>query len=406
MWLINWRAVISSSVGMGMLFATSIGAANNRPFWENLEYAETHTKTRVNIRTESSLPANAPFAWMDEQSDTANEACHNKNISTLTANCIHLDQFTRKGLLTQIRYLNQHGSGIRKVADYSGLSQQSLLNTAQAALNWLDGYSPELSQDFELYPVSTNSAKVKFTGYFTPYISARHSPNHEYRYPIYRKPESATYPTRAQVFKGALRGRGLEIAWTNNPIDLYVAQIQGSGTLAFDDGTVVKMHFAANTDAQFVSVAQYMKKQGYIKQASEKAMRAWLEKHPNKVESVLAKNPRYVFFQLGEYERVTASGTPIIDGHSVAVDTNYIPFGSILLAEIPIRNKKGKVLRKEWRLLFAQDRGAAIRTDMRLDVYTGSGDEARLQANQITGVGKAYLLLKKEGRPFYRTASY
>jgi len=129
-----------------------------------------------------------------------------------------------------------------------------------------------------------------------------------------------------------------------------------------------------------------------------------LDKLSTRIETVLSKNPRYVFFQLGQHERVTASGTPIINGHSVAVDTRYIPFGSILLAEIPIRNKKGKVLRKEWRLLFAQDRGAAIRTDMRLDVYTGTGDDARREANQITGIGKAYLLLKKDGRPFYRTA--
>jgi membrane-bound lytic murein transglycosylase A len=36
---------------------------------------------------------------------------------------------------------------------------------------------------------------------------------------------------RAEIEDGALAGRGLEIAWAADPIDLFFLQIQGSGRL-------------------------------------------------------------------------------------------------------------------------------------------------------------------------------
>lgn len=377
-------------------FAFAVSANNNQPFWDSLEYAGPYAEKRDLVGRSNRQWAKPPAAISYQPSNQHKAmACNVHNALALPVRCIKKDQQTREGLLTQIRYLNQRLSGIQKVSDYTGVSDRALLNTAQAALKWLDGYSTTLANAFELHPLSTN-ATVKFTGYFTPYINARRYPTKEYRYPIYRKPDGH-YPTRAEVFAGALRGQGLEIAWTNNPIDLYFAQIQGSAVLAFEDGGTVEIHYSAHTNERYVSLVRYMHHRGYIGTASEAAMRAYFAQYPQHIERLLSKNPRYVFFRVDQRQKITASGMPIIDEHTVAVDTRHIPFGSVLLAEIPVRNAKGQVTRQEWRLLFAQDRGAAITTNMRLDVYTGVGDQAKKQAKQITGIGKAYLLLKKGG---------
>ena len=37
---------------------------------------------------------------------------------------------------------------------------------------------------------------------------------------------------------GALRGRGLELAWAADPIDMFFLEIQGSGRLKLPDGTI------------------------------------------------------------------------------------------------------------------------------------------------------------------------
>jgi len=136
-------------------------------------------------------------------------------------------------------------------------------------------------------------------------------------------------------------------------------------------------------------------------------MRRWLEDHPNQLNKMLAVNPRFVFFKMAPHKntRKTASGQSLIAGHTVAVDTRHIPFGSILLAEIPMRNSRGKLTGREWRLLFPQDRGGAIKGSTRLDLYTGEGFKARELTREITGIGRAYLLEKKQGRGRVKTAS-
>lgn len=334
-------------------------------------------------------------------------SCYVKSARYLPDYCVKKNSATRRGILSQIKYLRSYSArkaGYRHVS--YDIGQRELLDTAKALLQWFDSYgSQSLADNFELHELDARTGKVKYTGYFTPFISARHYPSGSYRYPIYAAP-SGRLPTRREVFDGVLRGKGLEIAWTNDPIGYYQAQVQGSGILSFDDGEVADLHFAAKTPREFVSVARYMYRKGYISAPSNKAMRRWLEDHPDRLEEMLSVNPRFVFFRLAKHKntRKTASGQPLIAGHTVAVDTSHIPFGSILLAEIPIRNAKGKIMDREWRLLFPQDRGGAIKGTTRLDLYTGEGSRAKRLTNAITGIGRAYLLKRKAGRGGFKTA--
>ena len=44
--------------------------------------------------------------------------------------------------------------------------------------------------------------------------------------------------------EGALAGRGLELAWAADPIELFFLQIQGSGRLRLPDGSVMRIGYA------------------------------------------------------------------------------------------------------------------------------------------------------------------
>ena len=306
----------------------------------------------------------------------------------------------RLGLKNTISYLQQSNLKHKVATKGANVSNQQLANTAHSLLDWKGAYTPEAMQDsFYLKNLSQGKRdKSKFTGYYTPIISARLQPNAEYRHPIYRSPHSTKRRLpRAKIAMGALSGQGLEIAWTNDPVGLFYVHIQGSGIIQLANGERKSLKFDGSNERHFRSIAQQMKKRGLIaSNPSRNAIKQWLESHPEKMDEILNINPRYIYFSLNkDSTTITASGTTIITGHTIAVDTNYIPFGAIILAEVPIINRQGQVIDHQWRLLFSQDRGNAIKGPARMDIYTGVGEIAREKANSLTGYGRAYLLLPK-----------
>jgi len=400
------------------LFSLSANAKNSA-FWDTLSANKVSYVKKYKPRTRWAAPRRSTIKQRSDRTQSKyaarskNTSCYVKKAYQLPRRCIKKTRATRKGIVSQIKYLKsgyaRKTAGVR-YANYQNVGNRHLLGTARSLLNWFDrGSAGALADNFELYSLDSGSSRVKYTGYFTPSLSARKYPNNEYRFPIYGSPRNGHYPTRAEVFNGVLRGKGLEIAWTNDPVGYYEAQVQGSGNLSFPDGRVRELHFSGKTPAKFVRVSRYMQQQGYIKRPADKEVRRWLEKNPRQLERVLSVNPRFVFFSMEKRSRArkTASGQPLIAGHTVAVDTQHIPFGSVLLAEVPIRNSYGKVTRREWRLLFPQDRGGAIKGTKRLDLYTGKGSRAKRLTRAVTGMGRAYLLVNKSrsrGDQF-RTAS-
>ena len=282
------------------------------------------------------------------------------------------------------------------------LSNRQLTQTVESLLNWNTEFTPSAMEDsFYLIDLPRgDTSKSKFTGYYTPIISAQLHADEEYRYPIYRSPISSQRRlSREQISLGALSNQGLEIAWTNDPLGLFYIQIQGSGILELPSGERKSLKFDGSNDKAFRSVAMYMKNQGLLDGSpSRKAVKQWIDANPYQMDDVLNINPRYIYFTLDDDVIKTASGVPIVAGHTVAVDTKHIPFGSVILAEVPIINSFGEKVGNEWRMLFPQDRGNAIKGPGRMDIYTGVGEPARKMANSLTGYGKAYLLLS---RPLY-----
>lgn len=305
----------------------------------------------------------------------------------------------RLGLKNSIDYLKRNNLD-RTVAPYSiNVSNRQLAETASALMNWQGGYSPEaMKNNFYLMELRHgNKSKSKFTGYYTPTVSAQLYPDAEYRFPIYRSPMSnKRFLSRKQIANGGLANKGFEIAWTNDPVGLFYLQIQGSGVLEFSNGQRKALKYDGSNEKPFHSIASYMKNKRLISgNPSRSKIKKWLDKHPHERDNILNINPRFIYFTLNNGDVKTASGMPVVPGHTVAVDTKYIPFGSVILAEVPVMSTYGKVIGNEWRVLFPQDRGHAIKGPARMDIYTGAGESARQMANHLTGYGKAYLLLNK-----------
>lgn len=312
---------------------------------------------------------------------------------------VKLPEKIQLGLQATIDYLVNHNLDRVVATNSINVSNGELANTADALLNWQGAYTPEeMRSNFHLINLTQgNNSKSKFTGYYTPTILARLSANSEYHYPIYKSPLSEKrLLSRKQISSGGLENQGLEVAWTNDPVGLFYMQIQGSGELQFPNGEKKSLIFDGSNEKKFISIAKHMQTHTLFKgNPSRKNIKRWLDDHSYAMDEVLNVNPRYIYFKLHDSDIKTASGIPVVPGHTVAIDTDYIPFGSVILAEVPVTNDLGKVIRNEWRILFSQDRGNAIKGPARIDIYTGAGEAARKLANNITGFRQAYLLLNK-----------
>ena len=77
-----------------------------------------------------------------------------------------------------------------------------------------------------------DGAKPLFTGYFEPELNGALRPDSRYRFPLYNMPPEArsapSWLSRREIeTTDALVGRGLEIAWVDDPVELFFLQVQG-----------------------------------------------------------------------------------------------------------------------------------------------------------------------------------
>ena len=248
-----------------------------------------------------------------------------------------------------------------------------------------------------------NSKEGLFTGYYEPELPVARKPDNVYRYPLYKRPADLVatskgfkpHLTRKQIEAGGLKGKNLELFWAKDRLDLFIMQIQGSGKLVVNDGSVVRIGYDGHNGYKYKSIGRKLIADGLISssQSGWPGIRAWLEANPDKVDNIMAYNQRYVFFKLSEHQLsiVGAHETPLIAQRSMAVDKRYIPLGSILWVDIDyVANANSKNIR---RLMLAQDTGGAIKGVVRGDFFWGSGDKALQYAGRMKNKGSYYILL-------------
>jgi membrane-bound lytic murein transglycosylase A len=282
----------------------------------------------------------------------------------------------------------------------------------------LDAHPDLLGRRFVWYGMRK---KPLMTGYYTPEIPASLERIPGYDYPIYGVPEDLRfgmvrgreafyrvergrvmpYYDRGDVdVRSVLAGRGLEIAWAKDPIDVFYMQVEGCGRLRLPDGTTRNVLYGAKNGHGFKSLGRILHAKGLLpwERLSKAHVKEYFAKHPEQMFQLMAENRSYVFFRLENSPPEGAIGKPLTPMVSLATDRELLPLGSLLAfeAEIP-RAENGRNVGKRMvaGIGLAQDIGTAIRGP-RLDYYIGEGNMVESIANNIMTEATVYLLISKE----------
>ncbi|MEX0337655.1 MAG: murein transglycosylase A [Arenibacterium sp.] len=237
-----------------------------------------------------------------------------------------------------------------------------------------------------------------FTGYFEPELDGARSPSGKYRYPVYKMPSEARgsnpWLTREQILTSdVMRNRGLEIAWVDDPVELFFLQIQGSGRIRLTNGDTVRVGYGGANGHPYRSIGVELVRRGVYNahQVSAQVIKNWVRRNPAAGRHLLFHNPSYVFFR--ELPHLPADRGPlgamnrsITTMRTVAVDPAYTPLG----APVWIEKDGENPLR---RLMVAQDTGSAIKGAQRADVFFGTGDAAGAAAGRLRDPGRMFVLM-------------
>ena len=316
-------------------------------------------------------------------------------------------------------------------------TKQQVIDTQRFFLNLLQKTENDTELDqyirkyFKVYRAKGRGWKrqILFTGYFEPIFEGSLTPDEIYKYPIYCRPkdlikidlsqfdekfgnQSITariegqnvmpYFTRQQIeAERALRGRGLEIAWLKDPLDVAFLQIQGSGRIKLPDGKTILIGYQISNGRPYRSIGKYMLDNGLLRkeQMSMQGIRRYLSNNPHLVREVLNHNQSYVFFRRLEDGPLGSIGVPLTPGRSLALDSRLFPKGALcfIMTQKPVLNQKGEIT--EWvkfsRFMINQDTGGAIKGTGRADIFWGSGPYAETAAGHMQHEGKLYILIKK-----------
>ena len=279
--------------------------------------------------------------------------------------------------------------------------------------------------NFQPYEVR-GEGEARLTAYYEPIIEARRMPEGRFVAPLLRRPSDMVTVDIAAFAEAhdneALRGaprrltgqingaevrpypkrdqltpyQGQAFAYAH-PVDVYNLQIQGSGRIAFPDGTQARAAFAAQNGYRWNSALGALRDSGQLQGgATWDNFRRWSDANgAAATQQALNADPSYVFF---EEQQITdpaagpngAAGVPLTPMGSIAVDPAYHPYGAIVFVDgmydgAPFR-----------RLLVAQDTGGAIRRGpLRGDVFFGSGDQAGRGAEQMNASARWWTLLPR-----------
>jgi len=204
------------------------------------------------------------------------------------------------------------------------------------------------------------------------------------------------YATRAEIERGALAKRDLELFWADDPVDAFFLHIQGSGRIRLPDGAVARIGYDGQNGRPYVPVGRILAERGALARddVSMQTIRAWLAAHPGEAAALMDENPSYVFFrELTGEGPVGAQGVVLSAGRSLAVDRTFLPLGVPLWLDLDDPKEGNGKLR---RLVVAQDTGGAIRGPVRGDLFWGFGPEAAERAGMMKDRGTYYLLLPRD----------
>ncbi len=276
---------------------------------------------------------------------------------------------------------------------------------------------------FRPYRASAGSTQEGlFTGYYEPELGGARKKSAGFSVPLYGEPGDLVtvnlgafddslkgkhvtgrvvghalepYPTRAEIEAGRLDGKAPELLWLADPVDAFFLQIQGSGRVVLEDGSVVHVGYAGANGRRYVSIGRLLVERGAMRleDVSLQSLKAWLRAHPEDAKALMDADASYVFFrELTGDGPIGAEGVALTPGRSLAVDPKFVLLGLPLWLDIASPQGGQQRIR---RLVVAQDIGAAIKGPLRGDLFWGHGAEAEAMAGRMRSKGSYYLLLPR-----------
>ena len=259
--------------------------------------------------------------------------------------------------------------------------------------------------------VSVGQGKAFATGYYEPEIAGSRTPQPGY-IPIYKTPTDlmrctradgqtgrgridetgicTLYYTRAEIEDGILAGKGLEIAWAADPVDLFFLEIQGSGRVRFPDGSIMRLGYADQNGREYVAIGRLLRERGILPPggANMQAIKDWMRANPDQGKALMRENLSYIFFrELTGPGPLGALNVPVSPRATVAADPKFVPLGAPVFLAMDRPEAYG--------FWIAQDTGGAIKGANRFDTFWGAGVEATQVAGGMSANGVALILVPK-----------
>lgn len=281
---------------------------------------------------------------------------------------------------------------------------------------------------FVPYRLSQGAATTGLvTGYFEPELKGSRTRHGPYQTPLYGLPtdlvtvdlglfrdrlkgqrlagrvansQLVPYASRAEIERDGLP-TAQPLFYVDDPVAAFFLQVQGSGRIALDDGTVVRAVYAGTNGWPYSSIGARLVEEGAIprEQMSLFALKAWLAAHPDRAQAVMEENASYVFFAeqpIGDpaLGALGTEGVPLAPAVSLAVDNRIHPLGIPIWLDTTMPAADGET-RPFDALLVAQDTGGAITGALRGDIYWGVGPKAEIIAGRMNSEGRFTVLLPR-----------
>jgi membrane-bound lytic murein transglycosylase A len=307
--------------------------------------------------------------------------------------------------------------------DKSGLtSNADWQPSCTAATTWAMSRADDFFKT-HFQTVTIGSGEAFATGYFEPEIAGCRIPRRGCNTPIYSMPddlkrqwpstvpagertgraplgrtndvgEFVPYYERAEIEAGALAGRGLEIAYAADPVELFFLQIQGSGRVRTPAGEVIRIGYAGQNGREYVGIGGVMRERGLLGDGpgqyagSMQGIMQYIRENPEEGKALMQLNKSWIFFRILTGDGpLGALGVPVRRESSVAADPRYVPLGAPVWLDMDNNRADG--------MWIAQDTGGAIKGANRFDTFWGAGEDARLTAGGMSARGSALLFLPK-----------
>jgi len=265
------------------------------------------------------------------------------------------------------------------------------------------------------------------TGYYEPEVNGARTRDARFSIPVYGRPDDLVtaapeterarfndritgfratpdgekpYYTRAEIWAGALDGRGLELLYLDDAIELFYMQVQGSGLVRLDDGSTLRLTYAGKNGHPYTSIGRVLITRGEMApdDIDMDTVKAWLRADSERGRALMQENTSYVFFRELDAEEgrdgpLGAGGVPLTPGRSLAVDTEYIPLGTPIF--VTVAGLETPDARPFRRLMVGQDVGSAIRGPERGDIFWGTGEAAGAIAGRTRHAATFHVFLPK-----------